>query len=212
VTVGTVAKVGGSLLAEPELPALLACLEELAGKESLVLVPGGGPFADAVRTATAARDPGASAAHWMAILAMDQHAHFIAGLLPSARLVSAPLEIERTVAEGRLALLCSFPWLRAENPLPHGWHVTSDSIAAWAAGRLGARRLVLLKAVEGVLDETGAVLGEVDRRSPALAGVVDGYFGEVLRPGLECWLLSGRHPERIRALLRDGRAPGTRVR
>jgi len=33
-----------------------------------------------------------------------------------------------------------------------------------------------------------------------------------LEPGLECWVLSGREPERLAELLRDGRTRGTRLR
>jgi aspartokinase-like uncharacterized kinase len=36
-------------------------------------------------------------------------------------------------------------WLRDADPLPHSWDVTSDSIAAWIAGEIGARELVLVK-------------------------------------------------------------------
>jgi len=36
-------------------------------------------------------------------------------------------------------------WLRARDPLPHSWNVTSDSIAAWVAGQLNAARLVVIK-------------------------------------------------------------------
>jgi hypothetical protein len=35
--------------------------------------------------------------------------------------------------------------MREADPLPHSWEVTSDSIAAWIAGAVGARRLVLIK-------------------------------------------------------------------
>jgi hypothetical protein len=47
--------------------------------------------------------------------------------------------------------------LRERNRLPHSWAVTSDSIAAWLAGELGATRLVLVKPAGasggGLLDE-----------------------------------------------------------
>src|SRR5690606_31775884 len=73
-----VIKVGGSLAGDPALPRLLETLAELAAAgQRRVVVPGGGPFADAVRAACAAHDPGPSAAHWMAILAMDQYAHLL---------------------------------------------------------------------------------------------------------------------------------------
>ena len=168
VTIDAVVKVGGSLLARDDLAALVASLSEAAASSRIVVVPGGGPFADAVRDVTERNDPGDSAAHWMAILAMDQHAHLLAGLWPGGRARRDALRgIAATVERGRLAILAPFNWLRSEDPTPHGWHVTSDSIAAWVAARLAARRLVLLKSVEGALDEAGAVLEEASVSSPA---------------------------------------------
>ena len=96
-------------------------------------------------------------------------------------------------------MLAPFRWLRAADPLPHGWHVTSDSIAAWVAARLSARRLVLLKSLDGVPGTSGDIVAEAPLRSPALAGIVDEYFERAVEPGLECWVLSGREP---RAALR----------
>jgi aspartokinase-like uncharacterized kinase len=212
MTVEAVVKLGGSLLESGSLPSLLTTLGELARTHRLVVVPGGGSFADAVRRACSLHDPGASAAHWMAILAMDQHAHFLAGLLPTARLTTGPDEIAKVHAEGLLSVLSPFRWLRAVDPLPHGWHVTSDSIAAWVAARLSARRLVLLKSLDGVPATSGDILAEAPLRSPALGGIVDEYFERAVEPGLECWVLSGHEPQRLSELLRDGRTRGTRLR
>ncbi len=208
----TVVKVGGSLVANGSLPALLATLGELAASHRLVVVPGGGPFADAVRERCARDDPGASAAHWMAILAMDQHAHFMTGLLPSARLAVGPDEITATHAEGRLPVLAPYRWLLADDPLPHGWHVTSDSIAAWVAARLSARRLVLLKSMDGVPGADGEIRAETPAREATRAGIVDDYFERAAEPGLECWIVNGREPRRLSELLAAGRTRGTRLR
>ena len=211
MTVDAVVKVGGSLLASGSLPSLLSTLGELARKHRLVVVPGGGPFADAVREACSLHDPGPSAAHWMAVLAMDQHAHLLAGLQPAARLVTGPDEVAKVLAEGLLPVLSPFRWLQAVDPLPHGWHVTSDSIAAWVAARLSARRLVLLKSLDGMPGEGSDILAEAPLGSPALAGIVDEHFERAVEPGLECWVLSGRQPQRLSELLREGRTRGTRL-
>jgi aspartokinase-like uncharacterized kinase len=148
----------------------------------------------------------------MAILGMDQHARLLAGVLPAARLATGPDEIEKAVAGGRLAVLAPFGWLRAADPLPHGWHVTSDTIAAWVAARLGARRLALLKSVDGALGPGGDLLAEIGPEEAAAAGIVDPYFARALAPDIECWILSGRCPERIAELMKDGRTVGTRIR
>lgn len=212
MSIDAVVKLGGSLLPEPQLPNLMRTLVEVAKTRGLVVVPGGGRLADAVRDACEEQEPGESAAHWMAILAMDQFAHLLAGLAPGARLTTDAREIATVVGQGRLAILAPFAWLRTEDPLPHGWHVTSDSLAAWVAGQLRARRLVLLKSVEGVVDANGVLLTETYARAAVKAEVVDSYFAQALPRDMGCWVVDGRRPERVAALLSEERAQGTRLR
>jgi len=144
--VETVVKVGGGLLATVEyLDAALGIAAEAARARHLLIVPGGGPFADAVRAVDRQIGIPDSAAHWMAVLAMDQYAHLIAARLADAVLVADQREIGSAFDAGRIPVLTPSRWLRDADPLPHSWDVTSDSIAAWIAGRVGARRLVLVK-------------------------------------------------------------------
>jgi len=142
----TVVKVGGSLLAHREhLAVATAAISELARHRSLVVVPGGGPFVDAVRDVDARIGLSDDAAHWMAILGMDQHAHLLAEQIRDSMIAAGPAEIRAALASGRVPVLAPSTWLRTADPLPHSWDITSDSIAAWVAGQLGAERLVLLK-------------------------------------------------------------------
>jgi hypothetical protein len=144
--VETVVKIGGGLLAhDGSLEAVLAVIEGLARDRPLVIVPGGGPFADAVREQDDRLGLSDDAAHWMAVLAMDQYAHLIASRLGSATLVWDAAAIARAVRAGRVPVLVPSSWLRAADPLPHSWSVTSDSIAAWIANAIGARELLLIK-------------------------------------------------------------------
>ena len=60
--------------------------------------------------------------------------------------------------------------------LPASWDVTTDSIAARIAVRLGAGRLALLKSAdlpEGITREEAARLGLVDARFPRVARSLD---------------------------------------
>jgi aspartokinase-like uncharacterized kinase len=147
--VETVVKVGGGLLAYPEhFDALVSAVGAAARQRRLLVVPGGGPFADAVREVDRRLRLSDDAAHWMAVLAMDQHAHLVASRLPGGMLVTDPREIAAAFSagvDGQVPVLAPYRWLREADALPHTWDVTSDSIAAWVAGASGARRLVLVK-------------------------------------------------------------------
>ena len=146
-TVDLVVKVGGSLLAHPEtLDQVMAAVAVAAGRWRVLVVPGGGPLANTVREVDGALHLSADASHWMAVKAMDQLAEVLADRNEVAALVSDAHEVRETLRTARLPVLAPYRWLRDADPLPHSWDVSSDSIAAWIAGELGARRVVLVKA------------------------------------------------------------------
>ena len=200
----TVVKLGGSLEATGALPPLLDVLVRAAAEgHRLLVVPGGGRFADAVRAVCAETDPGADAAHWAAVLAMDQLAHLMAGWAPAASLIADPDAADDVADRGLLPILAPFAWLRATDSLPHSWDVTGDTIAARLAADLDVRRLVLVKAADPFPAASSA-------HAPAAAiaveelvqhGLVDAYFPRALGYGRECWIVNGHEPERLRRLL-----------
>jgi aspartokinase-like uncharacterized kinase len=182
-----VLKVGGSLSHRPRaLRRLMTTLEALARSRTLVVVPGGGGFADEVRRADRRFGLDPSSAHWMAILAMDQLAYVLGDLVPRAALVRDPREIQA----GRLNVLAPSAWLIRADPLPHSWDVTSDSIAAWVARALAARLLIVIKSADAAPDK--------------LRDLVDPYFARALSPDLPWRIVNGAHPERLRRLLISG--------
>jgi aspartokinase-like uncharacterized kinase len=144
--VETVIKFGGGILDHAgHFDAALAVIAAGAGERQFAIVPGGGPFADAVRAVDRRFQLPDDAAHWMAVLAMDQYAHLLAARLGCGIVVSDAREITIALEAGRVPVLAPSRWLREADPLPHRWDVTSDSIAAWVAGELGARRLIVIK-------------------------------------------------------------------
>jgi aspartokinase-like uncharacterized kinase len=168
-----VIKIGGGLSTIPgALEAVCRTVSELGRTQRIVVVPGGGPFADQVRAFAASHALSADAAHWMAILAMDQYAHVLAERILGAAMVEDPGAIEETVGRAGVAVLAPSRWMRAADVLPHSWQASSDSVAAFVAGGLDAARLVLVKpaSVEG-------------------ATMVDSCFRSVLPAGLPCTLL-----------------------
>lgn len=157
--VDAVVKVGGGLLRLPgALEAVSGAIALAARSHALLVIPGGGVFADAVRHVDReARRTGAplssDAAHWMAILGMEQYAQLLGERIRGAEVVDGPEAMQRTLDAARVPVLAPYRWMRATDPLPHSWDVTSDSIAAWVAGAVGARVVVLVKPVAGTVAE-----------------------------------------------------------
>jgi probable H4MPT-linked C1 transfer pathway protein len=144
--VDLVIKVGGSLLEFPEdLDRTLATIALVAREARVLIVPGGGPFANAVRDVDERVGLSDDAAHWMAVLGIDQYAQLLASRLDRAVLVDSAEATGRALNSAHLPVLAPSSWLRSADPLPHSWEVTSDSIAAWVAGEVGAQHLVLIK-------------------------------------------------------------------
>lgn len=186
ILVDVVVKLGGGLLAHAaHFDAALAAIREAADERRLLIVPGGGPFADTVRHVDRQFTLSDDAAHWMAALAMDQYAHLVASRLSGSALVADPGEIAAALGAAHLPVLTPSRWLRDADPLPHTWEVTSDSIAAWVAGAVGARRLVLVK-------PPGA----------AAADSVDVYFRRALPAHVTSVIVPADHVDALRAALR----------
>jgi 5-(aminomethyl)-3-furanmethanol phosphate kinase len=148
-----VVKVGGGLLAFPgALDHVCEVLGRISTGRSTVIVPGGGPFADAVREFERRFGLTADAGHWMALLGMDQYAHVLGERIPGAELVEDAGGIGAALRRGRLAVLAPYRWLRSADVLPHSWEATGDSVAAFVAGALDASRLILVKPADDLVE------------------------------------------------------------
>jgi len=185
----TLVKVGGGLLGKAgAFDLVIEALTAFRPGRRIVVLPGGGPFADAVRQMFRRVKIGEDAAHWMAVLGMDQYAHALAARAPGAALVEQPAEIRAALDAGRLPVLAPYRWFKAADPLPHSWEVTSDSIAAWFAGALGARRVVLIKPAAG-----------------ATGKLVDPAFVRTLPPGVEHLVVTADDLGQLDVALDEGR-------
>jgi aspartokinase-like uncharacterized kinase len=157
-----VVKVGGGLLGIPgALDAVCAALAARPPGTPVVVVPGGGPFADAVRGFERQFGLSADAGHWMALLAMDQYAHALAERIGGAQLVEEAGAASAAWRRGRIPVLAPSRWMRSADVLPHGWQATSDSVAAFVAGALDAVRLVLVKPVERMTEPVDQAFEQV---------------------------------------------------
>jgi aspartokinase-like uncharacterized kinase len=134
-----VLKLGGSLF--EHAPDILRRVMD-SGADVLV-VPGGGPFADLIRDIDRARGLSADAAHWMAVLAMDQYAYY---LHDKTSIELTPLLVRKK----GVRIVLPYEVLQRQDELPHSWDVTSDTIAAWMAYKT-ASTFIKATDVDGVM-------------------------------------------------------------
>ena len=204
-------KAGGSVDEEPgALSRLLDVISALARTTPVAIVPGGGAFADFVRARCAKRSTRDNIAHIQAVLSMAQYGYDIVDRLPAAQPAHGVREVEEAFERGRIPVFIPYPWILEAADLPANWSVTSDTIAARFCEIIGARKLVLLKSVDGIMVD-GRIVPEIDAGTPPVTDVVDSCFFASLKPGSATWIINGRKPERVKELVETGCAEGTRI-
>ena len=213
-----VLKIGGSLGRSNRLADLMPRLSELAPMHGILVVPGGGVFADAIRNYDQQFGLDKHASHWMAILAMDQYGHLISSLMRNGEPVQGLADARKVLAQGRVPVLLPYHLLYQSDAIPNSWDVTSDSIAAWVADLTGAQQLILLKSVDGLFTGdpgNGAdveLLQTINLKQLAGCKGVDRYLVSILsKNDLEMWVINGNHPKRLSQLLEMGSTRGTRL-
>ena len=215
----SVIKIGGSLGRGKKLRGLCGRLAGLGLRHKMLIVPGGGVFADTVRHFDSRYRLGKSTSHWMAILAMDQFGYLLSELIPGSEPVRSLVSARKIAEAGRIPVLIPFDLLRHADPLPHSWEVTSDSIAAWVAELARVHMLVLLKDVDGLYtsnpSETGraVLLEEILGNDLIVCEGVDPWLASSLSTNaLELWIINGKKPERLVELLEKGHTKGTHLK
>ena len=200
-----VVKLGGSLASGPHLKSWLEQLVRAdVAAQGVVIVPGGGPFADAVRGAQAGLGFSDATAHRLALGAMNQYARIMADLEPRLVLAASAADLGHAMAAGRSAVWLPASMADADPTIPVSWDVTSDSLAAWLAQRLGAPRLMVVKS---------APLPSAPVDIPQLvdAGLVDRAFGDFVKDGLRVELVEAGSAVQTVAALASGAPVGLSV-
>ncbi len=200
VSIMWVVKLGGSLGDSPVLQCWLDVLAD-HGSGKVVIVPGGGRFADQVRAAQRNWRFSDKVAHRMALLAMHQYGLMLTGLRGDLETITGPEEAKAVFRRGKVAV-----WLPAVERLdyegiPASWDVSSDALAAWLAQKLNARFLVLVKSVLLTAPTVSAA-------QMVAEGVVDrAFLGYVEEAAFQVRLYSRDQHSRFRLAL-NGYDPG----
>jgi aspartokinase-like uncharacterized kinase len=197
-----VLKLGGSLLASPDLRQQLGgwwrhLQERPGGTSPWLVVVGGGEIVDVVRRWDQSFALTPRASHRLALSGMQVTARLVSALMEWP-LLELPEPTEACGANEWAGLLAHLtprvqePGVRdthacplivdlsraamGDRSLPESWDLTSDSLAMWLATRLGAERLVLLKAVNPL--ENPVKIGKI-----CGLGWIDAYFSRMWSEG-----------------------------
>jgi aspartokinase-like uncharacterized kinase len=164
-----VLKLGGSLAETGQLAAILATVA--AATRPLVVVPGGGPFADTVRREQMRCGFSDATAHRMAILAMHQMAELTFEMQPGLVPAETIAEMRDAWKAGKVPVWLPLRLAGREPTIPRDWSITSDGLAAWLAVRLGPADVALVKSCPA---------GEATPAELARSGVVDPFYARMV--------------------------------
>jgi 5-(aminomethyl)-3-furanmethanol phosphate kinase len=169
-----VIKLGGSLVLSGMLKSCLDKVEQDYQGRPVVIVPGGGVFADQVRRSQQQWQFDDRTAHQMAILAMQQMALLFKSLKPGFSILNSIAEFSEQIQRQNP---CKNFFIWSPNVadldkagVPSSWDITSDSLSAWLAKSLGADGLIVVKSVN--IEQDSDILKLVQQK------VVDASFYE----------------------------------
>ncbi|OYV21991.1 MAG: aspartate/glutamate/uridylate kinase [Methylococcaceae bacterium NSP1-1] len=140
-----IVKLGGSLSQSDTLVKCLNRVEQNYPDSAVVIVPGGGAFADQVRLAQHHWQFDDKTAHRMAILAMQQMALLFNGIKSNFTIANSLLDIQKQLHKQKIVIWSPDIVELDKAAIQASWDITSDSLAAWLAKALSARELVLVK-------------------------------------------------------------------
>jgi aspartokinase-like uncharacterized kinase len=218
----SVVKVGGSLAVYPEnLRALCIKLCEASRKHKIIVVPGGGEFADVVRCLDKRFSLSCVVTHRMAILGIDQYGLLLSDLIPNSITVNSLREI-KYLDSRRLPIFLPSNLMFSQDPLENSWNATSDSIAVYIANRLQAHKVLLVTDVDGVYtddpktNKKAKLIKELSSKELLAMNKrtsVDTALPKLLlRLNIECYVINGLFPERIEAVLNGYKAISTIIK
>lgn len=200
-------KIGGSLQGSSYLGKVCEVLDSVSKDHRLVIVPGGGRFADLVRESQEEHGLSDEVAHQMAIKGMEMYGLAL-GELCSEFSTTQDLEVAK---EGRIIFM-PLEAVEQSDDLEASWRVTSDSIAAWLCQKLGFDNLILVKRVNGIQDDSLLSQISVEELESLDQDVVDSKFSKILKKSeIRCWIVNGEYPHRIEKILQNKTVKGTKI-
>ncbi len=169
-----IVKLGGNILENLEnLNCTINQLKQLAYDKNLIqkiiIIPGGGTFANFIRKIDKKLKLGDDLAHWSAIYAMDYNGLELHKRYPDILLINDYDKLLNNLSEPEANLVCvflPFNYLFKTDKLPHSWDVTSDSITLYLAHKLELNDCYLIKDIDGIfIKGQNQIIREISTRN-----------------------------------------------
>ncbi|MEA2069822.1 MAG: hypothetical protein U9O98_00875 [Asgard group archaeon] len=205
-----VCKIGGSLLERGSIEAIQqlgSILTEIHSPErKIIIISGGGPFAEYIRKKQPEFSLCLETAHWMAILGMTQYACLLHQVISNTKIVAYSSRVEFNKLKlplKTIPILNTWRFMRTQSTLPKTWETTSDAIATEIAIDMEATTLLFLKDIDGIyingLVEKTVTINQLleleqsplDKPTPILLN----------KSSLETYIINGFFPKRIKKVL-----------
>lgn len=156
-------KIGGKILENSKnLEFTFSQLKKLYEDNTLqkiIIIPGGGSYADFIRSSDENLVLGDDLAHWMAIFSMDYNGKELNKKFPDLECINDFKKIQS--ANNIFCIFLPYSYLRKKDELPHSWDVTSDSMAIYIANKLNLNECYLIKDIEGIYSKNNEVIKEI---------------------------------------------------
>lgn len=200
-----VLKIGGTLLKYPsKLKKLCNEISNIIRYTPILVIPGGGGFADIVRGYYKQYKLSEDIAHWMAILAMDQYGLLLSELIGQAKIIIDLNKYRRYASKNYIPIFLPFKYFYDNDPLPHSWEVTSDSLSLYIARQVNAETLILLKDVDGVYYGDKLIKRISLKWLRENKTCIDRYFPILAKDcKLKIYIVNGLYPKRLKFLIQE---------
>ncbi len=156
-------KIGGKILDDFEnLKSTISQLNQLYDDnvfDKIIIIPGGGSFANFIRKIYSELKFTEEIAHWMGIISMNYNGLELSKKYPNLQII----ENLNQLKENRkiFCILLPYEFIKENDELPHSWDVTSDSISLFIAKELELNECFLIKDVDGILDNKNQVIKKI---------------------------------------------------
>ena len=149
-----VLKLGGSLMHSKELVVWLENIFSRTRDNIIIVVPGGGKFAENIREAQRQLNFNNKIAHKMALLAMCQYGYFLTGINADIKILKNTkiLHLDKNI--GGPLLWLPDDLLENISEISENWDFSSDSISLWLATYLAADKLVIVKSKKIIYNQS----------------------------------------------------------